>query len=115
MVAEDTMSITGMLDWGRAAIAHPLADFDFGEWDTTLFELWEPSFEQLRKALWASYCRTRKELLPRFPSVHLFFSLAEAVYFCRLQDSGYSMTEWQKQRLAGSLANLHRASELLFE
>jgi len=112
-LVDANLAITGVLDWGRAGIGHPLFDFDFGEWDTDLFR-WEHQFEALRRALWEGYKARRDTVaLPDFTSVHLLFSLVEAIFLWDRKWFGKPMTPWQKARLGLSLANVSGATRLL--
>jgi aminoglycoside phosphotransferase (APT) family kinase protein len=111
-LVDANLAITGVLDWGRAGIGHPLFDFDFGEWDTELFRF-EAQFESLRRGMWEGYTEHRDTALPDFASVHMLFSLVEAIFLWDRRASGKPMTPWQKARLGLSLANVSGATRLL--
>lgn len=99
-MVDGELRVTGVLDWGGMRVGNPVRDFDFGEWGYGIFEF-EEHFGKLRERMWESYRAQRSVRLPDCRALHLFWSLAEAVYFSRHQSN-----DWDRSRLSASLRNL---------
>ena len=103
IMVDDSLHVTGILDWETAGIGHPLKDFDFGEWGYGIFA-WEPRFDVLRRHMWESYTRARGGELPSWRAVHLFFCLTSIAHFSQQED----LTTWVRDRLANTVDLLKR-------
>ena len=106
ILVDDSLHVTGILDWETAGVGHPLKDFDFGEWGFGIFA-WEPKFDVLRRHMWESYTRARGGELPSWRAVHLFFCLTSIPHFSQEED----LTTWQRDRLANNLDLLKRLDD----
>lgn len=60
---EDGLRVTGILDWQTATVDHPMSDFDFGEWGSTIWRRHRASLPALRRRWWSAYAAERG--LPR--------------------------------------------------
>jgi aminoglycoside phosphotransferase (APT) family kinase protein len=51
--------LTGIIDWQTARIDHPFADFDLGEWGTSMWRTHRRGFPELRRRAWTAYAAER--------------------------------------------------------
>jgi hypothetical protein len=69
----DGMRLSGVIDWQTAAVDHPFAEFDFGEWGPTIWREHRASFPELRARYWQAYAPPsglEPDLGPVFEWVH---------------------------------------------
>src|SRR5207245_2142926 len=72
-------SVSTVLDWDHAAVAHPLRDFNFGEWGYGIFRH-EAQFDVLYESYWDGYRRARGADLPDVRPLLLFRALKDAAW-----------------------------------
>jgi aminoglycoside phosphotransferase (APT) family kinase protein len=106
ILVDDSLQVTGILDWETAGVGHPLKDFDFGEWGYGIFA-WEPRFDVLRRHMWDAYTRTGGGELPSWRAVHLFFCLTSIAQFSQEE----VLTAWGRHRLANNVDLLKRLDD----
>jgi Ser/Thr protein kinase RdoA (MazF antagonist) len=70
------LTVTGVIDWGTAAIGNPVFDFNFGEWGVDLWR-YRDYFGQFRRVMWQDYLRARNLRLSTSEGLHLFYTLQE--------------------------------------
>jgi aminoglycoside phosphotransferase (APT) family kinase protein len=106
ILVDDSLQVTGILDWETAGVGHPLKDFDFGEWGYGIFA-WEPRFDVLRRHMWDAYTRAGGGELPSWRAVHLFFCLTSIAQFSQEE----VLTAWGRHRLANNVDLLKRLDD----
>ncbi|MEX2539991.1 MAG: phosphotransferase [Actinomycetota bacterium] len=79
ILLDDAGNVSTVLDWDHAAVAHPLRDFNFGEWGYGIFRH-EAHFDVLYESYWEGYRSARNERLPDFKPLLLFRALSDAVW-----------------------------------
>jgi aminoglycoside phosphotransferase (APT) family kinase protein len=70
------MRVVGVFDWGGVRIDHPAWDFNFGEWNFTIFK-YASRFQELCEVMWTVYLRRRGLRLSTPHGLHLFHTLNE--------------------------------------
>lgn len=107
------LEVTTVIDWDHSGVAHPVRDFNFGEWGFGIFR-WEERFDVLYEAYWEPYRAARDAKLPDHRSVLLFHVLGDAVglagYVSRTPDSWFHL-----QRLRHCLDHLAATSRSLHD
>lgn len=111
-LVDKDMQITGVLDWATAGTGHPLVDFQFGEWDHTIFE-WELHFAEPRSHLLKAYGEKRGlGLDPN--ALHALFTVAETCTISEQVAEGRKLDSWETlrfERLLANLSALHHAGD----
>lgn len=74
--SEADLKITGLIDWGTAAIGNPVLDFNFGEWGVDIWR-YRDRFGQFRRTMWQAYLEARDIQLSTYDGLHLFYTLQE--------------------------------------
>jgi hypothetical protein len=106
ILVDDTLAVTGILNWETAGAGYPLKDFDFGEWGYGIFA-WEQRFDILRQQMWEAYARARDGKLPSWQAVHRCFCLLEILQFQHETDPA----TWGGARLVNNLDLLKRLDD----
>lgn len=101
ILVDDSLRVTGIVDWETANIGHPLKDFDFGEWSYGIFA-WDRQFDLLHRRFWEGCVSVHGGDLPSWRAVHLCFCLKWAFWFSQRP----VLTPWQRARLANTLVLL---------
>ena len=78
LLVDDHLELVAVLDWDHAGLAHPVRDFNFGEWGFGIFA-WEERFDELYRRYWDGYRSQREQSLPDHHSVLLLRTLADAI------------------------------------
>jgi aminoglycoside phosphotransferase (APT) family kinase protein len=81
----DDLEITGIVDWSTAAVAHPLFDFNFWEWDHDIWRF-RGSFQRLRRAMWKAYLEARGISLSTLEGLHLLYMLLELYWIAKTRE-----------------------------
>ncbi len=79
LLVDDDLELLAVLDWDHAGLAHPVRDFNFGEWGFGIFS-WEERFDILYERYWESYRRARDVALPDHRALLLYRALSDAVW-----------------------------------
>ena len=70
------LKITGLIDWGTAAIGNPVFDFNFGEWGVDIWR-YRTHFRRFRQVMWGEYLAARNINLSTVEGLHVFYTLQE--------------------------------------
>jgi aminoglycoside phosphotransferase (APT) family kinase protein len=79
VLVDDELELVAVLDWDHSGVAHPVRDFNFGEWGFEIFA-WEERFDELYRRYWDGYRSRRTVDLPDHRSVLLFRTLGDALW-----------------------------------
>jgi len=111
--SRENMEISGILDWGTAAIANPVFDFNFGEWGLNIWRF-RSHFKELRSVMWQEYLKARKLSMSIPDGLHIFFTLNELY---RVVSSGKPILENEgltcEDEIQNILATLKEATDFL--
>lgn len=101
-------TIMGIIDWGSVKIAHPIWDFDFGEWGSEIWQ-YRQHFAQFRAAMWKTYLNMRNIQNVSEESLHFFYTLHEIMESIRQKDKseiGFSEKNFD-ETIKGYLSQLN--------
>lgn len=97
--SETDLEITGLIDWGTAAIGNPVLDFNLGEWGVDIWR-YRDHFGQFRRKMWQAYLDARNIQLSTYDGLHLFYTL---------QELHWAATQSKPSAVYQSLEEEHRA------
>jgi aminoglycoside phosphotransferase (APT) family kinase protein len=79
------LEITGIVDWSTAAVAHPILDFNFWEWNHDIWRF-RGSFPRLRRIMWKAYLDARGISLSTLEGLHLLYTLLELYWVAKTRE-----------------------------
>ncbi len=109
LMVDDKMHVTGIIDWARPGVGHPLVDFDFRQWGFGIFAH-KSRFGEFRRTFWTAYAEARDMEAPEWVDINVAYALMEATYFATREKAG-KLDEWGKVRRRQSLVALPRATD----
>ncbi len=75
---DESLRVTGVVDWDGLHLGHPLEDLDFGVGGYRICR-WEQRWVEVRRRVWEAYVSERGVPLPEWRCVNLFWCLLDAM------------------------------------